>query len=90
MPAECLGRVASDASPVRCRTARSEGLWLLAPGGGGAADAAAVNAAYRDAEQVVAEAARRSDLLDEARGNAHRVLRAFLASLGWTVEFRDP
>jgi hypothetical protein len=63
------------------------GLWAIAPGGGDA-DVAALNAAYRDAQRFVAAAAGDQDVLGRAKRQAERVLGTFFAALGWTVEVR--
>ena len=53
------------------------GLWTIVPGGRDA-DAAAVNAGYREAQRAVAAAA--DDLAGRARRQAQVVLRAFFAA----------
>ena len=61
------------------------GLWMVAPGGRDA-DAAAVNAGYREAQRAVAAAADDPELAGRARRQAQVVLRAFFAALGWDVQ----
>ena len=63
------------------------GLWMMVPGGGDA-DAAAVNAGYREAQRAVAAAADDPELAGRARRQAQVVLRAFFAALGWDVQVR--
>ena len=57
---------------------------MVVPGGRDA-DAAAVNAAYREAQRAVAAAADDPELAGRARRQAQVVLRAFFAALGWDV-----
>ena len=63
------------------------GLWTIVPGGRDA-DAAAVNAGYREAQRAVAAAADDPELAGRARRQAQVVLRAFCAALGWDVQVR--
>ncbi len=63
------------------------GLWRIVPGGTDA-DAAAVNAAYREAQRAVAGAADDSQLAERARRQAEVVLRAFFGALAWDVQVR--
>ena len=65
----------------------SSGRWAITPGGGDA-DVATLNAAYRDAQRHVAAAAGDPDGLGRARRQAEQVLAAFAAALGWAVEVR--
>jgi hypothetical protein len=65
----------------------SSGLWTITPGGGDA-DVAALNAAYRDAQRLVAAAAGEQDVLGRAKRQAEQVLGTFFTALGWTVEVR--
>jgi hypothetical protein len=67
-----------------------EGLWAVTRGGGDA-DAAVVSRAYRDAERLLADAARDSSHAQRARAQAEHVLRAFLDVTGWRLDVRwDP
>ncbi len=63
------------------------GLWTIVPGGRDA-DAAAVNAGYREAQRAVAAAADDPELAGRARRQAQVKLRAFFAALGWDVQVR--
>jgi hypothetical protein len=60
------------------------GLWTVVPGGRDA-DAAALNAGYRQAQRALAAAAEDPELAGRARRGAEVVLRAFFAALGWEV-----
>jgi hypothetical protein len=63
------------------------GLWTIVPGGADA-DAAAVNAAYREAQRAVVGAADDPELAGRARRQAEAVLRTFFGALGWDVRVR--
>jgi hypothetical protein len=63
----------------------SSGLWIIVPGGGDA-DAATVNRAFRDAERIIGNAATEAVLVQRCRIQTEEVLRSFLRALGWSIE----
>jgi hypothetical protein len=87
LPPPRVQSVRLDHERTRLLGVWSSGLWAITPGGGDA-DVAALNAAYRDAQRFVAAAAGDPDVLARARRQAEHVLGTFFAALGWTVEIR--
>lgn len=62
------------------------GLWTFVPGEEKRVEL--LNAAYSEAQQLVASAARDPALIQRTRMNAERVLGTFFAALGWQVRIR--
>ena len=87
LPPPRVQSVRLDHERTRLLGVWSSGLWAITPGGGDA-DVATLNAAYRDAQRHVAAAAGDPDGLGRARRQAEQVLAAFAAALGWAVEVR--
>lgn len=77
-----------DHTRTRLFAVCESGLWQIVPGD--RADTAVVNAAYRDAQQLVTQVSTHADLLDRSRRQAEQVLRCFFEALGWTVTVRWP
>ena len=75
-----------DHERTRLFAVSESGLWQLAPGD--AAQTAAVNEAYEQAQRLVAAAGRDPALLDRSRPQAERVLTCFYEALGWHVTVR--
>jgi hypothetical protein len=67
----------------------SNGLWRIVPGDE-EADTAAINAAYRQAQQIVAQAAANPEIIERSRGQAEQVLQAFFTAMGWRVRIYWP
>lgn len=87
LPPPCIQSVRLDHERTWLLGVWSSGLWAITPGGGDA-DVAALNAAYRDAQRLVAAAAGDQDVLSRSRRQAEHVLLALFTALGWTVEVR--
>ena len=87
LPRPRVQSVRVDHERTRLLGVWASGLWAVTPGGGGA-DAAAVNRAYREAQRVVASAAEDPHLNERARRQAEQALGAFFAALGWRVTIR--
>ena len=62
------------------------GLWKLSPGDAGQRDL--INAALREAQRLLAAAARQSSLIDQSRRLAEEVLRGLFEASGWKIEIR--
>jgi hypothetical protein len=65
----------------------TRGLWLMVPGGGDA-DAAVIDRAYREAQEGLEKAADNPELRRRAANQAELELREFCSSIGWQVEIR--
>ena len=84
LPHPRLQSAALDHERTRLVGVFAAGLWKMTPGGGDA-DAAAVNCAYRDAQRALGLAAADPTLIDRTRTLTENVLKAFLQSLGWSL-----
>lgn len=60
------------------------GLWVLVPGD--AAEVALLNQAYRKAQEVVAGVGHEPKLIDQAKGQAERVLIGYFEAIGWRIK----
>ena len=87
LPPPRVQSVRLDHERTRLLGVWSSGLWAITPGGG-EADVAALNAAYRDAQRYVAAAAADPDVFSRARRQAEQVLGTFVAAVGWSIEVR--
>ena len=86
LPSPAVTSPRVDHERTRLFGVSESGLWQLAPGD--AAQTAAVNEAYGQAQRLVAAAGRDPALLDRSRPQAERVLACFYEALGWHVTVR--
>jgi hypothetical protein len=75
-----------DHERTRLFAVSESGLWQLVPGD--AAQTAAVNQAYAQAQRAVAAAGRDPALLGRSRPQAERPVECFYGALGWRVTVR--
>jgi hypothetical protein len=75
-----------DHTGTRLACLSHDGLWVIVPGDAGRT--AVLNRAYAEAEQAVAEAAAKPDVIDKAIEHAQEALGSFFATGGWRVEIR--
>jgi hypothetical protein len=85
LPEPTIQSVALDQEKTKIVALWDNGLWIILPGQG-EANAAATNLAYREAQKVVARAADDRELIEQARRQAERVLKAFIEEMRWRGE----
>ena len=86
LPSPRVSRPRLDQDRTRLFELSRAGLWVIVPGDGG--QSAAVNHAYRHAQEVVASAGEDPQLVERARLDAEETLTAFFQAVGWAVTIR--
>jgi Protein of unknown function (DUF4230) len=87
LPAPRMQFVTLDQEKTKVVALCESGLWIIVPAEGEAC-AAAANLAYRQAQRIVAQAARDQGLDQRSRLQAISVLTAFFVAMEWTVQVR--
>jgi hypothetical protein len=85
LPAPRVQSVSLDQQKTKVVELCENGLWIIVPGSGGA-NAEAVNLAYREAEQLVAQAAQDPELIGRAQTQTDEVLTMSFRAINWTVQ----
>jgi hypothetical protein len=86
LPPPRVSRPRVDHDRTRLFELSRAGLWVIVSGDGG--QSAAVNHAYRHAQEAVASAGEDPRLVERARRDAEETLGAFFQAVGWTVTIR--
>lgn len=85
LPSPQLEAARVDHRGTRIAAVWHSGLWVIVPGGQDAS-AAAIEAAFVDAERAVAAVADDAAVHERARRQAEQVVRCFFEAFGWHVE----
>jgi hypothetical protein len=87
LPTPRIQSVSLDQEKTKVVALCENGLWIIAPRGEDA-DAAVANLAYREAQRILARAAKDPDLIERARRQTEEIVTVFFAAIYWVIQVR--